>query len=507
MKHILSLFFLFTFFTPMLAFQDQRGFAPVASTRKALVIGNAKYSHSGTLRNPANDAEDIATTLLSLGFEVTKIINANKEKMKDAINTWGKSLQKDDIALFYYAGHGIEVAGQNYLLPIDANPQNESQVSLESVSVDYVTGWMTEARTKTNIILLDACRNNPLTRSWRSSGPQGGLGTMIAPNGTFIGFAASPGSIASDGSGRNGLYTEAILKNIIKPNLTIDQIFNAVNAYVRKETEKSEKKQIPFKSSSLEDDFYFIKMAVPEEVKETPPAPKPEIIKKPNFLAFEPPIIFVNGGTFQMGSNNKKDQGASPAHQVKLSDFYIGRYEVTQSEWVAVMGENPSYFNECSNCPVERVSWEDTQVYLEKLNKLTGKKYRLPTEAEWEFAARGGNQGSNYDYAGGRELGSVAWIKDNSEEKTHEIGQKKANDLGLYDMTGNVYEWCSDWYADYTSEKQENPRGPSTGTYKVLRGGCYITENLNSRLAYRFFLNPSNNYRFDYLGFRVALTP
>lgn len=503
MKYILSLLFVFSFFTQLLAFQDQRSFAPVTITRKALVIGNGQYTHSGRLKNPVNDAEDMAATLVGLGFVVTKYININREKMEEAINVWGKSLQTDDVALFYYAGHGIEVGGQNYLLPVDANPQNESQIKHHAISVEIVTGWMAETHTKTNILLLDACRNNPLTRSWRSSGPQGGLGSMIAPNGTFIGFAASPGSVASDGSGRNGIYTEAILKNINKPNLTIDQIFNSVNAYVRKETEKSEKKQIPFKSSSLEDDFYFIKTLVPEPT----PTPKPEIIKKPNFLPFEPPILLVKGGTFQMGSNNKKDQGASPAHQVKLSDFYIGRYEVTQSEWVAVMGENPSSFNDCSNCPVERVSWDDVQVYLEKLNKLTGKKYRLPTEAEWEYAARGGNVGSNYDYAGGRDLGMVGWVKENSEEKTHEIGQKKANDLGLYDMTGNIYEWCSDWYADYSSEKQENPVGPSSGTYKVLRGGCYISENLNSRLAFRYFLNSTNDYRFDYLGFRIALTP
>lgn len=243
---------------------DNRGMAPlrqkVDSTKskirvkKALVIGNATYLHGGTLNNPKNDANAMADTLIKLGFDVTKYLDLKKADMENVINSWGKKLQTGNIALFFFAGHGMEIAGQNYLVPVDASPQNELQVKHHAISIEIVTSWMQDADSSANIILLDACRNNPFARSWRNGGAKGGLGTMKAPSGTFIGFAAQPGEVASDGYGSNGLYTEGILTYITNPNLSIDQIFNYVNGFV---TKKSEKKQIPFKNSSLNYDFYF----------------------------------------------------------------------------------------------------------------------------------------------------------------------------------------------------------------------------------------------------------
>jgi TPR repeat protein len=237
-----------------------RSFTPVNSTpdgngrRLALVIGNGNYSFVSKLNNPLNDANSMAKALRTMGFEVKTSTNANRQNLKDAINEWGKILKANDIALFYYAGHALEVDGVNYLCPTDANPLNAKQVEYETTPINLVMGWMESQRTQTNIILLDACRDNPFKSLFRTVGEEGGLSSMKAPSGTFIGFAASPGKKSSDGDGSNGLYTEAILASINTPNKTIDQIFNSVNAQVRKRSNGS---QIPFKSSSLEADFYF----------------------------------------------------------------------------------------------------------------------------------------------------------------------------------------------------------------------------------------------------------
>ena len=216
-------------------------------------------------------------------------------------------------------------------------------------------------------------------------------------------------------------------------------------------------------------------------------------------------MIYVEGGTFTMGATSEQGNDAysdeKPAHQVTLSSFSIGRYEVTQEEWEAVMGSNPSKFKG-AKLPVEKVSWDDCQAFIRKLNQLTGKKFRLPTEAEWEYAARGGNKSIGYKYAGGNNLGSVAWYKDNSNGKTHEVGQKQPNELGLYDMSGNVWEWCQDWRGDYSSSSQTNPAGPSTGSDRVDRGGSWIYYAGSCRVSRRSHCTPG--IRRDDLGFRLA---
>ena len=184
-----------------------------------------------------------------------------------------------------------------------------------------------------------------------------------------------------------------------------------------------------------------------------------------------------------------------------LSSFSIGRYEVTQEEWEAVMGSNPSNFKG-KKLPVEQVSWDDCQTFIRKLNQMTGKHFRLPTEAEWEYAARGGNKSRGYKYAGGDNLGSVAWYTDNSGNKTHEVGKKQPNELGLYDMSGNVREWCQDWKGGYRSSSQTNPTGPSSGSYRVNRGGDWINRARYCRVSYRSYITPDN--RNSLLGLRLA---
>ncbi len=218
----------------------------------------------------------------------------------------------------------------------------------------------------------------------------------------------------------------------------------------------------------------------------------------------QPAMVLVKGGTFNMGDDQSENSHEKPAHPVTLSDFYIAKTEVTQAMWRAVMGNNPSDFKDCDQCPVEQVSWNDVQAFIQKLNAKTNKKYRLPTEAEWEYAARGGAKSQAFTYAGSNNLDEVGWHGSNSEKKTHLVGQKKANELGLYDMSGNVWEWCQDWYnaAYYQKSPANNSQGPNTGSNRVYRGGSWIRYPTSARVAGRNFLLPGS--RFNDIGFRLA---
>ena len=220
-------------------------------------------------------------------------------------------------------------------------------------------------------------------------------------------------------------------------------------------------------------------------------------------------MAYVQGSTFTMGATSEQGSDAEddekPAHSVTLSSYYIGKTEVTQELWQAVMGNNPSYFKG-NRKPVERVSWNDCQTFISKLNSLTGKNFRLPTEAEWEFAARGGIKSKGYKYSGSNTLGDVAWYEENSGDTTHDVGTKSPNELGLYDMNGNVWEWCSDWYGDkyYSSSPSNHPTGPSSGAYRVLRGGSWYSIANLCRSSDRGGGAPVNrNYG---LGLRLCLS-
>jgi serine/threonine protein kinase len=217
-------------------------------------------------------------------------------------------------------------------------------------------------------------------------------------------------------------------------------------------------------------------------------------------------MVYVQGGTFWMGCTSEQGSDCYDdeklAHQVMLNSFYVGKYEVTQAQWKAVMGNNPSRFKG-DNLPVERVSWDDVQEFIRKLNAQTGKRYRLPTEAEWEYAARGGNRGRGYKYSGGNSVENVAWLATNSGSATHPVGTKSANELGIYDMSGNVWEWCSDWYGGaYPASAQSNPAGASFGFNRVDRGGSWDYDAGGCRVASRGSNSPGLSY--NDLGFRLA---
>ena len=217
-------------------------------------------------------------------------------------------------------------------------------------------------------------------------------------------------------------------------------------------------------------------------------------------------MILVEGGTFTMGATSEQwsdaDSDEKPAHQVTLSSYYIGETEVTQALWEAVMGSNPSKFKGYDR-PVECVSWKKCQAFISKLNAATGKKFRLPTEAEWEFAARGGNNSLGYKYCGSNNLDSVAWYHDNSGKKTHPVKTKSPNELGIYDMSGNVWEWCHDRKGKYNSSAQTNPTGPSKGSRRVDRGGGWYNFAWYCRVSSRD--DDAPGYRYDGLGLRLVL--
>ena len=218
-------------------------------------------------------------------------------------------------------------------------------------------------------------------------------------------------------------------------------------------------------------------------------------------------FVFVKGGTFQMGDeDDDEEDDEKPIHSVTLSDFYIGKYVVTQKEWKEIMGSNPSYFKG-DDLPVEQVNWDDIQVFLARLNSNTDKNYRLPTEAEWEYAARGGSQTVNYKYSGSNNFNVVAWFEENSGEKTHPVGRKQPNELGIYDMTGNVWEWCNDWYDEnyYSESPSKNPQGPESGSYRVRRGGSWDDSASYCRAVYRNNFTPDGRRKL--MGFRLVLAP
>jgi len=214
-------------------------------------------------------------------------------------------------------------------------------------------------------------------------------------------------------------------------------------------------------------------------------------------------MIAIEGGTFTMGATSEQGSEAwddeKPAHSVTLNSYSIGETEVAQALWQTVMGSNPSCFSG-ENKPVEQVSWDDCQDFIRRLNALTGENFRLPTEAEWEYAARGGNKSQRYKYAGNNTIDDVAWYSGNS---THNIGTKSPNELGLYDMSGDVWEWCQDWYGNYSSNSQTNPTGPATGNDRVLRGGSWFSSARNCRVSYRYY--SASSFRGNRQGLRLAL--
>jgi formylglycine-generating enzyme required for sulfatase activity len=541
--------------------QQQRGqtVQPKAIQRTALVIGNSNYGQ-GQLRNPANDARAMGNTLKDLGFEVALNFNLNLRQMDEAVRAFGQKIKDGGIGLFYFAGHGVQVEGVNYLAPVGLRVQKEQDIKFEMLDIGKVTAEMEAAKNGLNILILDACRNNPFTRAFRSPNP--GLAPINAPSGTYIAFATAPGTTASDGEGENGLYTQELLTNLKQPGLRLEDIFIRTRVSVKK---KSNDLQVPWENGALEGVVILNDKGAsdPTEgaVAASPMFPKirysgillsavssgkfitatvdenGQISKREegpasfyledlgNGVKLE--MVFIRGGRFQMGSPRtelERDEDEIQ-HPVKVSGFWMGRYEVTQSQWIALMGRLPqciadSSLAEGDDIPVTCVTWIEVQKFIAKLNGLLklekGNGYSLPREAEWEYAARGGTT-TPFPYgptiAPGLEnyKWETAYANGPKQPRIHKnhvkVGSFVANPFGLYDMLGNAEEWCEDWLGEYPTAsdgEQVDPTGPSEGEKRVVRGGGYRNPAFACRVADRGGIIPDYPHPSTSVGFRLV---
>lgn len=469
-----------------------------SQSRHALVIGNSNYKH-GPLQNPRNDANDMGTVLRRCGFDVILKVDCTKRMMQEAMDDFSRRLREGGTALFYYAGHGLNVDGRNYLVPLDATLATQGDVQYECVDAGQVLARLEDAGTTVNIIILDACRNNPLARSWRRSAASG-LASMDAPTGSIIAFATAPGSVASDGTGRNGLYTSCLLSHIEKPGVPLVQALLSAHGDVKA---KSASEQIPWLSISFTGEFYFVPGSGTQQVASLPPAQPPAVPPSPAPETQKPeeqrtnvamvssnvapasssqtkvfdgiPFVWIPAGSFNMGSVERAIR-AQPVHSVTISQgFWMGQYEVTQGQWMQVMGKrHRSAFNG-DDLPVDTVTYDNIQEFLMKLNASSDGKYRLPTEAEWEYACRAGTSTEYFFGPTDLQLYEYAWYSANSGGTTHPVGSLKPNPWGLYDILGNVWEWVSDYYDSryYAASPGIDPMGPGVGKARVIRGGSW----------------------------------
>jgi formylglycine-generating enzyme required for sulfatase activity len=533
-----------------------QAFAQPQETRVALVIGNGSYKNS-PLKNPVNDARDMAVKLRGLGFTVIERNNLVVKQIGSTLREFRSKLTPGSVALVYYAGHGLQIKGDNYFPTVDADITGEEDVPNQSLAMKQIMDVLGDAKTRLNLVFLDACRNNPYSRSFRSGSD--GLSKVNAPTGTLISFATRPGSVAADGVGRNGLYTGALLEAMDNRGQPIEQVLKRVVTSVKA---GSRNQQEPWMEGSIEGEFCFGNCttvaqvgvsddrALWDSVKDsrdvndlnaymrkfpqglfseiasnriksigqtssvvasapTRPAQAGSLFKDCEDC---PEMVEIPAGTFLMGSKadpfaaSQPSADEQPQHSVSIKSFAMGKYEVTQEQWFSVMGTMPSNFKG-RNLPVENVSWDDAQEFVNRLSRKTGKNYRLPSEAEWEYSARAGSQ-TGYSFAENEnELRRFAWLRGNSDNTTHPVGEKLPNSFGLHDMIGNVWEWTQDcWNVNYLGAPSDGSAWTNGSCLRrVLRGGSWFTYFQWSRVTSRSGYYPGVRDRYG--GFRVARTP
>jgi len=544
-----------------------------SQVRHALVIGNGQYAYGSSLRNPTHDAQLISKKLGECGFNVIEKENLSKTIFKRSIEEFFSKIKNTNSqALFFYSGHGIQYKGENYLIPVDANILSEGDIEEQCIRLQLILNKMEDARTKVNIIILDACRNDPFSKAWNRGDDEKGLTNLSrTPAQSFIAFATAPSQVASDGKGTNSPYSAALAKYIVEPGLTIFRVFQKVSIEVRKQNAN----QSPWNNYSLDNDFYFtvinrdfpvgsrpMEFLVTEDCElfingknegkfaggiefrlpYTPGHHRIRVVSQydpsiyydtiynynpsnnaadnlmsiplnnkvlnsrmlqPLLDSIKYNMVHIAGGSFSMGTKAGNND-ESPQHAVELSSFYISKFEVTQHQWKSIMGNNPSFNKKCNDCPVENITWVDASQFISALNALTNERYRLPTEAEWEFAARGGTLSLNYKFSGNQKLEKIGWFYENASNSSHPVGKKVANELGIVDMSGNVAEWCSDWYGRnyYSTSDLQNPKGPASGSEKVVRGGSWTDYDQYCKIISRN--RNASTFKSKTIGFRLA---
>ncbi|MEM9364585.1 MAG: SUMF1/EgtB/PvdO family nonheme iron enzyme [Planctomycetota bacterium] len=489
----------------------------VAQSRHAIVIGNSDYEGHESLPNPGRDADLIEQSLQRLGFQVTKKKNLTKREMSQAVSQFGRALPSNSLAFIFFAGHGLQVHGENFLVPVGAVPDEPTDVEFECYSLNRVINHLNDSNASLKVIALDCCRNNPFQRSWGSrSAARGGLASVAPPEGMLISFSTAPGETALDGDGQNSPYAFELanaLRTRPHEGLALRDVFFRASRNVKRRVG-----QVPWVSmeGSLEP-YYLVSATRPTPI----PTPKKQEAANDVNFASPPPIpvrrtgflntagikmILIPAGTFSMGSpstNAITATDTNPRHPISISrSFYMAETEVTQTQWRSVMGTKPwegsDRVLEGPEYPATHVSWEDAVLYCQRLSLKEQRTYRLPTEAEWEYACRGG---TDTVYCFGDEPSALAdhgWFHQNAyaagENHAHRVAQKRPNAFGLFDMHGNVWEWCSDWYSRdfYTKSRSIDPSGPSSGAYRVLRGGCWGNYDWLCGSASRYRLAPNS---------------
>ncbi len=510
------------FLIALAASAQDRSVTPISVQRRlALVIGNAAYP-IGELTNPVNDARDVSAALRRLGFNVTTVTDVDRRALDTAVSEFAKRVRANDLAFFYYSGHGLQVQNENYLLPRDFKAESEADVPYGATPASWVRAKLEETGARVRVMILDACRNNP----WRfKRSVPGGLAAMSnGAEGTLIAFAASDNQTADDNrAGSNGLYTAHLLQALETPGLGLRDVFDRAQAGVYA---ASAKRQLPAVYNMVvgrlvlkeggppvetqtrvdpaveawngikdsKDPAVFEKFAgmfpghelakvallrvdALRPVVRVEPAPTPVPQRQ---SGKREGAVWIEPGSFLMGcspgDNECFSNEAKPPKRVTIAKgFWMKETEVTQAEYERAMGANPSHFKG-PNRPVEQVDWNQAKSYCEK------ERGRLPTAAEWEYAARAGTTAARYG-----DLGRVAWGPHNAKDETHDVRGLEPNAWGLYDMLGNVWEWTADNY---------------DGTGKEVRGGSWDYVTWSLRASGRLRWAPSG--RGNFIGFRCA---
>ncbi|MDA7949217.1 MAG: SUMF1/EgtB/PvdO family nonheme iron enzyme [Hyphomicrobiaceae bacterium] len=556
-----------------------------AEKRVAFVIGNGAYRHASVLPNPKNDANDVSSALKRMGFEVVLGIDMDQHQMRESAIQFARAARDADVAMIYYSGHAIQFNGINYLIPVDSRLRDEADIR-RMIRVDEMVADLQQAK-NLRIMVLDACRDNPLAESLkrsigrtRAAAVRDGLAKINSPEGMIVAFSTQAGQVAEDGFGRNSPYTTAFLKHI-EAKAEIGTVFRRMSADVYAATKQ---KQLPELSLSLIGEFYLRGMPEAGVVQAPLPPPDPaavawETVKEsidpqlvqdylkqfpqgifaalarsklrslteqkvagvfpvPPKLSVDkvkpgeemqdcdqcPKLVVVPAGTFTMGSaagERGHDKSEGPKRQVAIArPFAVSKFEITFDEWEACALEGGCNAHKPKDSgwgqgrrPVIHVSWDDAKAYIEWLRQKTGKPYRLLSEAEWEYAARGGTTGA---FATGAAITTLQANYDAStvtgqrsdaayRGKSIEVGTFTANPYGLHDMHGNVMEWVEDcWNPDHNGAPGDgSPRGGDCKR-RVLKGGAWYYEADYLRSAARQSY-PAKT-RLNVVGFRVART-
>ncbi|MAS93593.1 MAG: hypothetical protein CMO55_10410 [Verrucomicrobiales bacterium] len=523
-------------------------FSPAVQSggRDALVIGNDAYEHARPLANPCNDATAMAKLLRNLGFTVTFRTDADLKSMKGALREFVDGLPRerdpDAVALVYFAGHGVQIDGKNYLIPVDAEMARDYEVPDETLSMDSIMGGLESAGAGLNLLVLDCCRNNPFSRSWRGSRSASSTGLAMpaaAPQGMFIAFSTSPGDVADDGEGNNSPYTEALLKHLPEPGRAFEEAFKRVGGEVATKTSGL---QEPWFNSKFYGSFQFVPEGATlpgvtddpnEATKDSPwentlgleflPLPgKPGVLmartetRVRDFQAFVNDTDYVQKGAANVLSIEKRPDGVFTTKWIEKAD----------AGW-----DNPG-FEQSIHHPVVCVNWHEAKAFCEWLSKKEGKTYRLPTDSEWSAAvgsatkfpwgnawpppARSGNYWdlkavSNLPGDWSKSIvGGVPY--NDGAERTARVGSYPANVNGFHDLGGNVWEWLSDDYSPTMNTPDAlrandmllKERDDNGLPFKSMRGGAWDSfESLELRSDLRDFDAPDR--RDDDYGFRIVL--